>query len=100
MNRYATVGILVGGLAFAGSIEGSSAKSCQEDNPCWAWSKMGNLDRGIYIEGRKTRIVVEPCEFAYLDFKGRIDWKRTKHLKGDSFARKHGCNPRLYAPNA
>lgn len=83
---------------------------CTEDSPtnCWNWATMGNLDRGVRvvkgapkigtraIHDRRVRIV-SPCEFALLDFIGAIDWKHTEHIKGDSFARKHGCNPRLYA---
>jgi hypothetical protein len=61
---------------------------------------MGNLTRGIYLKHRVKRVVVEPCEFAYADYKARIDWKRTPRLRGDEFARRHGCDWRMYAPDA
>lgn len=72
--------------------------NCQEDMPCWTWSKMGNMTRGVYLWSYGERAVVDACYFAYLDHIGRINWRRTKRLKGDQFARANGCNPRLYAP--
>ncbi len=72
-------------------------RRCLEDQPCWSWSTMGNLSRGVFVHGRKSVRVVEPCRFAALDFHGKIDWTRTPRLKGDGFARKHGCSPYLYA---
>lgn len=79
-------------------------RACQEDQPCWQWSTNGNLMRGVYVGGydspkdRPHKIVVDPCRFAYLDFTGQINWNATKRLKGDMFARRHGCDPHLYAP--
>lgn len=77
-----------------------ASPGCSEDQPCWTWSTMGNLDRGVYVKHRSRRVVVEPCEFAYLDYKARIDWNRTPHLRGDEYARRHGCDWRKYAPDA
>ncbi len=77
---------------------------CTEDMRCWSWATMGNLSRGIYIGGydsptdKPRKIVVSPCKFAYLDFTGQINWRATKRLKGDMFARRHGCDPHKYAP--
>lgn len=79
---------------------GADARTrCTEDSRCFVWSQMGNLQRGVYVSGRKRIRVVDPCAFAHLDFTGRIDWKRTRRLRGDAFARANGCNPRLYAPS-
>lgn len=87
--------ILAGSLASAAVAAPRAA--CEEDQTCWTWSTMGNLDRGVYVRGRRAIRVVDPCTFAYLDHRGRIDWKRTPRLRGDAFARRHGCDPALYA---
>lgn len=77
------------------------ADVCYEDEPCWTWSTMGNLQRGVVLNTprgeRKRRAILDPCGFAYYDHMGWIDWKRTPRLRGDGFARRNGCNPRLYA---
>ena len=79
----------------------SSVTPCLEDEDCWRWPTMGNLQRGVVLntpKGEPKRsAVLEPCEFAFYDFRGWIDWKRTPRLPGDQFARAHGCNPRLFA---
>lgn len=73
---------------------------CAEDEPCWRWPTMGNLQRGVYLYERKRVRIVDACDFAWFDFRARIDWSRTRHLPGDGFARRHGCNPTLFAPDA
>lgn len=73
---------------------------CHEDMRCWRWSTMGGLERGVYLAHHRARVVVEPCGFAFADYSGAIDWTRTKPLRGDAYARAHGCDPALYAPNA
>lgn len=62
--------------------------ACQEDAPCWTWSTMGNHRRGIVtIDGR--RLIVNRYTFRTLDAIGVVDWRRTRHLRGDWTAR-HG----------
>lgn len=86
------LGVLGPRLAHAAS----TPVRCAEDQACWTWSTMGNLRRGVTTT-RGTHRVVSPCTFAYLSMRGRIDWTNTEHLRGDGFARRHGCNPRMYA---
>jgi hypothetical protein len=86
--------------------QAAAAPHCHEDDPCFAWSTMGNLHRGVILKPGKTRAacvrmngrycVVDPCGFAWLDHSGRIDWSRTPRLRGDHTARRHGCNPALF----
>lgn len=75
-------------------VAGASPR-CVEDDPCWSWSTMGNLMRGVVMVGGRV-VVVDPCRFAYADHVGNIDWTRTRRLFGDGFARRHGCDPRWY----
>lgn len=104
-NAFAAIGLAMAitmGLASLAHAAPTTATRCMEDQPCFTWSTMGNLDRGVYVrtEGGqrvRRRVVVDPCTFAWLSFNGRIDWRRTPHLRGDGFARKHGCDPRMYA---
>lgn len=72
---------------------------CAEDEPCWTWSTMGNLSRGI-VTTRGARIVVDPPRFARLARAHRIDWHATPHLRGDAWARAHGTDGRYYAQDA
>lgn len=81
-------------------VKVAASRTCAEDAQCFSWSTMGNLERGVFVKGKRARVTVEPCEFAYLDFAARIDWKRTRHLRGDEFARRHGCDWRMFAPDA
>jgi hypothetical protein len=108
-EAFAAIGIALALCMGLASLAHASARPpvrCMEDQPCWQWSTMGNLDRGVYVRtedtGRPVRriVVVDPCTFAWLSFHGRIDWRRTRHLRGDGFARRYGCNPRRYAPTA
>jgi hypothetical protein len=89
------------------------APECYEDQPCWNWATMGNLQRGVYVRNtakaravgvnpskqRALRLwrVVTPCEFAYASHEGLLDTRKTKRLRGDLFAQRHGCDYRLYA---
>lgn len=62
--------------------EGPSLKGCREDQRCWNWAAMGNGQRGARLtDGRK--VVVEWRQWTRLRDGGKIDWKRTPHLKGD-----------------
>jgi hypothetical protein len=104
-EAFAVIGLCLAITLGLASVAHASPTRCMEDDPCWSWSTMGNLDRGVYVRGEtgkvvRRRVVVDPCTFAWLSFNGRIDWRRTPHLRGDQFARKHGCNPRMYAPTA
>ncbi len=83
-------------IALACAPSAHAAKFCAEDDPCWTWSTMGNLDRGVYVKGRRFRVVT-PCQFATLAELSLIDWKRTAHLRGDAYARANGCRDDLYA---
>lgn len=60
---------------------------CQEDEPCWIWSQMGNLKRaGVYLKGQARPKRVSANTFRKMRILKRIDWKRTKRLKGDFIA--------------
>ncbi len=101
LKTYGTIGLLIGGLSLAGSIERSAAKTCQEDDQCWTWSTMGNKERGVILKPgvtcttrtsyNGTRCVVNAKQFCKLNKAKRIDWKRTERLRGDSFAKRKGC---------
>jgi hypothetical protein len=104
MLRYiGPLTLIVAALAiFAGEATASTPPAkCYEDSPCWHWPTMGNLERGVVLRTPrgepKRRAILGPCGFAYYDHMGWIDWKRTPRLRGDRFARRHGCNPRLFA---
>lgn len=87
-----------------------AATRCAEDDPCWTWSTMGDLQRGVHVRNTPRAIhigtrrigsprqwrVVSPCEFAFLAHEGLLTSKTTP-LKGDLFAERHGCDYRLYA---
>lgn len=97
--RYVLAFVLL--LGVAGWIEspahGAQRATCAEDAPCWTWSTMGNMQRGVFVHGRASRVIVDPCGFAVRSFRGRIDWTRTPVLRGDGIARAHGCDPRYFA---
>lgn len=67
------------------------ALPCAEDAPCWHWSTMGNHRRGI-VTVHARRVIVGPCRFARYWRTGRIDRTRTPTLRGDGWARRHGCD--------
>ena len=87
------IGIVIGLLAgIAVQSERASAAPvrhhCQEDEACFAWSRDGNLQRGVTdLRTGKFRIV-NACEFRTLwmhgDFGGpslRGDWWALRHSK-------------------
>lgn len=65
--------LVAGALALGGA-------HCQEDDPCWTWLTMGDLHRGVLVDGRKR--VVGPCGFAHLVRAHRLDVD-SPHLRGD-----------------
>jgi len=62
---------------------------CQEDQPCWTWSTMGNHHRGVIL-ANGGHVVVGPCQFSrlYRAGKFKLDGQR---LKGDWSAINYGC---------
>lgn len=60
---------------------------CEEGEPCWSWSKMGNKRRGVVLTYGGGRRVVSPRGFCKLDRSYRIDWHETPVMKGDAYAR-------------
>lgn len=86
------------------------ARSCAEDDPCFTWSTMGNLERGLYVKrGRSVprawgayrapwgAWIVDASVFCRMERARLIDWHRSPRLRGDSLAREHGCDARLFA---
>jgi hypothetical protein len=66
---------------------GASAEAstpCHEDEPCWVWSKHGNKQRGVDVDGK--RLVVKPCTYAELARTHQLD-STTAPLRGDWWAR-------------
>lgn len=79
------------------AVNAGISQPCHEDEPCWNWATMGNMDRGVFLRhGGDVVRVVDPCRFAYLDHVGRINWELSPRLKGDRLARRHGCDPRYF----
>lgn len=62
-------------------------RGCMEDEPCWNWISMGNGKRAIFLKGRKRAIKVGPYAFAIHAKAGRINWKKTRRMRGDFTAR-------------
>jgi hypothetical protein len=81
------------------SADAPQARTCQEDMPCWAWSTMGNLDRGV-VTRHGRHVVVDAARFCRLERAHRIDWRATPRLRGDFTARTRGCDGRLFAQPA
>jgi len=90
--------------------ERPQAAVCAEDEPCWTWSTMGSLTRGVVVTSGTPRGIgvkmprailgkggrrVTPCQFAFLAHEGRLS-RKTKRLKGDRWAMAHGCDFRYY----
>jgi hypothetical protein len=88
-----------------------AAPACEEDEPCFVWSKMGNLNRGVVVRKSERKrqdcertfkrgaiqvCVTDPCGFAYMWHRGIIDLKRTPRLRGDVWAMMHGCDLAYY----
>ena len=79
----------------------ASALSCgAEDGPTWNWARCGNHKRGVVTLYGNVR-TVGPCQFArlwragHLRYSVRVQGRTYRHLlprlRGDGFARKHGC---------
>jgi len=77
---------------------------CLEDMPCWNWVDGGNGARGVILvtaprscrwrDGWSARCVtvLSACEYFHARRAGVIDRARTASLKGDRWARDHGCD--------
>lgn len=79
--------VLMVGLGITATrAHASSANPCAEDNPCWAWSTMGDRHRGIVDAWGNPR-VVGPCEFVYRKRHGMLS-PGLDHMRGDRFARR------------
>jgi hypothetical protein len=86
--------------ALGAAVESASAATpaCQEDQPCWVWSKMGNRKRGIVTAWGDSR-VVGPCGFRREYDRSRkvgmgryfLRTNRIEGLRGDYWALRHGC---------
>lgn len=98
MSRVVLSVLIIGAMLAPATATASGAPvRCMEDEPCWTWPTMGNLQRGVYTHGRAARVVVSPCQYRILRTHGRIDHARTPRLRGDTFALRNGCRPTLYA---
>lgn len=87
--RLTTIVILAAAIILAlASAAVEASPRCYEDQPCWAWSKMGNHKRGIVLKNGR-RAVVGVQRFKRLDSKRRIDWTATPRLRGDWTARQY-----------
>lgn len=79
----------------------SAAVTCQEDEPCWSWSTMGNHHRGI-VTLHGNRRVVGPCAFQRLyrthhiaysvRVGGKVYRNMLERMRGDAWALAHGCD--------
>jgi hypothetical protein len=69
-------------ITLGASAEGAE---CHEDSPCWVWSKMGNKQRGVNVDGK--RLIVKPCTYAELARTHQLDIDTTEPLRGDWWAR-------------
>jgi hypothetical protein len=88
-------------LAEVFAAPAQAAATCQEDEPCWTWSTMGNRHRGIVTLSGNAR-VVGPCTFQRLYRTGHIAYsvavggKRysglLERMRGDVWAIAHGCD--------
>ena len=103
--RAAAPGLTIAGIVVLAAIlaalllpTGAQANGpkCYEDEPCWSWPTMGNLQRGVFVKDRKRRVIVNACQYAVLVELSLIDRKRTVRLRGDRFAINHGCDDILF----
>lgn len=86
------------------SVPTAHVSTCAEDASCWTWSRMGNQARGVVLKRSAPRVGeriagkgrawrrVTPCTFREASRRGFIDWQRTPRLRGDAWARRHGCS--------
>jgi len=94
MNLSRTLAAVTATVALMGASTSSaqaadSSASCQEDQSCFVWSKMGNLKRGVALKSGKT-VVVTACRFQRLSAAGKLAPNYVK-LKGDRYALRYGC---------
>lgn len=75
--------VLAASLVVAAPASGAASAKCQEDQPCWTWSTMGNAKRGVYVVGSDRVRVVGVTTFARLWRADRINWDVTVPLRGD-----------------
>lgn len=68
------------------------ATQCQEDQPCWTWSTMGNRKRSVIDLRSGQRVIVGPCAFRNLWLHGNADLShKSDRLRGDWTAIHYGC---------
>lgn len=65
---------------------------CQEDDPCWTWSKMGNRRRSVVDLATGERVVVGPCTFRHMWMNGNARLGAGDRMRGDWWAIHHGCD--------
>lgn len=86
--------VVVALAVLADPSSASSGRVCHEDQRCFNWTADGNGARGVILRNGRT-IVVGPCAFQRrwygVGTGSRIDRARTPNLKGDRWARRHGC---------
>ena len=94
-------------------VEGNvtNGKQCFEDEPCFEWSTMGDLTRGVILKtapkdcrwrdgwSKRCFVVLDASEYCHARKANVIDLKRTRPLKGDRIARDHGCDSSMFAQN-
>lgn len=90
MKRLIAVGLTGAALAFCTAPDSAAAR-CAEDSPCWNWRTMGNHTRGVTTLAGRHKIV-GPVAFDRLDDACRIDWERSRELRGDGSR----CNMQNY----
>lgn len=103
-RRWFVLAALFLALGFAGVYaQASHASPCYEDMPCFVWSQDGNGQRGVILRSAPAHCtwearqdgcitVVSVRRYCRLRRAHRIDLARTAHLKGDGYARDHGCD--------
>jgi hypothetical protein len=93
---YAALIVLGITLLLLPAMAAAATPDCYEDQPCFVWSKIGNHKRGVNVwqGGIVVTRVVGPCTYAKLYYAKRID-STTVKLRGDWWARHHGCEQRL-----
>ncbi len=82
----ATLSLPVSVVASVPVAPASAPAACQEDRPCWTWSTMGNGKRGVYVRGRRSRVIVGAHGYAHLARTRELDTARTPRLRGDHTA--------------
>lgn len=95
MSRRTIAALYVcGWLALCATISASAQGTarCQEDAPCWVWSRMGDHKRGVVDLRTNALVVVGPCAFRRLWMHGNARlWSQADRMRGDWWAIHHGC---------